>query len=87
MPIGIKRLDEKFIDILESSLRLPSLLNLDELLSRYNNTSLKNELDKWMREEQGWTILDDRQGIIDNLERASKFSSYSLLNKSVFHEP
>lgn len=85
-PIGIKQLDEKFIDMLESSLRMPSLLNLEELLSLYNNSSFKSELDKWMREEQGWTILDDQQGITDNLERASKFSCYSLVNKLVFHD-
>ncbi len=84
--IGIKQPDEKFIDMLESSLRMPSVLNLEELLSRYNNAAFKSELDKWMREEQGWTILDDQQGITDNLERASKFSCYALVNKLVFHE-
>jgi len=85
-PIGIKPPDEKFIDILESSLRMPSMLNYEELLLLYNMPSFKRDLDKWMRDEQGWTILDDPQGISDNLERASKFSCYALVNKLVFHE-
>ncbi|MFH0910473.1 MAG: N-6 DNA methylase [Planctomycetota bacterium] len=39
-----------------------------------------------MREEQGWIIKDDPEGIRDNLERAAKFASYALVNKLVFHE-
>jgi hypothetical protein len=35
-----------------------------------------------MREE-GWTILDDPEGIKDNLERAAKFACYALVNKLV----
>jgi len=84
--IGVRQPDEKFIDILESSLQLPIILNYEELLSQYSTLAFKRDLDKWMRDEQGWPILDDPQGISDNLERASKFSCYALVNKLVFHE-
>ena len=85
-PIGIKPPDEKFIDALESALRLPIMLTFEELLSVYGKPNFKNDLDKWMRDEQGWTIVDDPAGISDNLERAAKFSCYALVNKMVFHE-
>ena len=39
-----------------------------------------------MRDEQGWLIYDDPEGVRDNLERAAKFSCYALVNKLVFHE-
>jgi hypothetical protein len=85
-PIGIKPPDEKFIDALESELHLPIALNIEQLCSLYKQASFRSKLDKWMREEQGWTIYTDNQGIQDNLERAAKFSCYALVNKLVFHE-
>jgi len=84
--IGFKAPDEKFIEALESSLKMPIVLNLEKLDELYKNPSLKSELDKWMREEQGWLIYTDPDGIRDNLERASKFACYALVNKLVFHE-
>ena len=84
--IGFKAPDEKFIEALESSLKMPIVLNLEKLDELYKKPSLKSELDKWMREEQGWLIYTDPEGIRDNLERASKFACYALVNKLVFHE-
>jgi len=84
--IGVKSPDEKFIEALESFLHMPILLCLEELDTLYKKPSFKVELDKWMREEQGWIIYDDPDGIRDNLERASKFACYALVNKLVFHE-
>lgn len=84
--LGFKSPDEKFIEALESFLYMPILLCLEELDRLYKNPSFKYELDKWMREEQGWVIYDDPDGIRDNLERASKFACYALVNKLVFHE-
>ena len=85
-PIGFKPPDEKFIDMLESSLRMPIMLNFERLHVLYGSHQFKRDLDQWMRNEQGWTILDDPQGVNDNLERASKFACYALVNKLVFHE-
>jgi len=85
-PIGFKSPDEKFIEVLESYLHLPTLLNLEELKKQYSKPKIKFQIDRWMREEQGWIIYDDPEGIHDNLERASKFACYALLNKLVFHE-
>jgi len=84
--IGLKSPDEKFIELLESSLQMPINLTLEELVERYNNKRFKSKLDGWMREEQGWLISDDPGDIADNLERAAKFSCYALINKLVFYE-
>jgi len=78
--------DEKFIDALESALKMPILATLDELERRYKKARSKSELDAWMRSDQGWIIYDDPEGIRDNLERAARFACYGLLNKLVFHE-
>jgi hypothetical protein len=85
-PIGFKSPDQKFIEALESSLSMPILMSIEELAERYKKKKFKTELDKWMRVEQGWTIFDDADGIRDNLERASKFACYALVNKLVFYE-
>jgi len=84
--IGRKSPDEKFIEALESSLRMPILLNIAELHDHYKNPRLRSILDKWMREEQGWIIYNDPERIRENLERASKFACYALVNKLVFYE-
>jgi hypothetical protein len=84
--IGTQPPDEKFIAALESSLKMPILMTIEELENRYQEPKFKAILDKWMRDEQGWVIYDDAEGIRDNLERASKFACYALVNKLVFHE-
>ncbi|MGA2225573.1 MAG: N-6 DNA methylase, partial [Syntrophobacteraceae bacterium] len=84
--IGRKSPDEKFIDALESALKMPIFATLDELERRYKKVRNKSELDKWMRSDQGWIIYDDPEGIRENLERAARFACYGLLNKLVFHE-
>lgn len=85
-PIGRRSPDERFIEALESSLRLPILLNLEELAGRYKKTQFKTDLDHWMRTEQGWTIFDDPAGVRENLDNAAKFACYALVNKLVFYE-
>ncbi|MBU0515412.1 MAG: SAM-dependent methyltransferase, partial [Proteobacteria bacterium] len=84
--LGRKAPDEQFIDELESALSLPIHFAFDALNEQYKKPRMKSDLDKWMREEQGWIITDDRQGIKDNLERAAKFTCYAVVNKLVFHE-
>lgn len=84
--IGFKPPDEKFINALESALKMPILLTFEELERNYSASHFKTKLDKWMRDEQGWIIYADPEGIRTNLERASKFSNYALVNKLVFHE-
>lgn len=86
-PIGYKPLDERFIEVLESSLRRPIFLNFDELDRRYDKERrFTSELNKWMRKDQGWVIFSDPERIRDNLQRAAKFACYALVNKLVFHE-
>ncbi len=84
--IGRKPPDQKFMEALESSLRMPVQFTFDELNDRYKKKRERAKIDKWMREEQGWTIYADAEGIRENLERAARFSCYSLVNKLVFHE-
>lgn len=84
--IGRKPPDEKFIDALESSLKMPVQFSYDELEERYRKKRERARIDTWMRDDQGWTIYDDPNGIRENLERASRFACYALINKLVFHE-
>jgi len=84
--IGFKPPDEKFIDALESSLRMPVLLNFDELSTLYQQDHFRRDLDDWMRNQQGWIIYSDPEGIRENLTRASQFACYALVNKLVFCE-
>ncbi len=86
LSLGTKRPDERFVDLLDAALRMPIRLNLEDLLSRYSNTRFKAELDRWMREDQGWTISDDPADVQDNLHRGARFACYVLVNKLVFHE-
>ncbi|HQQ00143.1 MAG TPA: N-6 DNA methylase [bacterium] len=85
-PIGTQSPDQKFIEILESALNMPILLNRSTLEDLYKNSRFQSELDKWMRDEQGWIIDYSPEAIRDNMERASKFACYALVNKLVFHE-
>ncbi len=84
--IGRKPPDEKFIDALESSLRTPIQFCYDELDRLYQRKRERARIDKWMREDQGWIIYADPDGIRENLDRASRFACYALVNKLVFHE-
>ena len=83
-PCPSKAPDERFVDALESALSLPIQLTFEELERRYTTVRGKTDLDGWMRDEQGWTLAVDAEGIRDNLERAAKFSCYALVNRLVF---
>ncbi len=78
--------DEKFVETLESSLSLPINLTVEALREKYTKAGFRRDLDKWMREEQGWTIYTDPEGIADNLTRAARFACFTLVNKLVFYE-
>jgi hypothetical protein len=84
--VGFRSPDETFVFALETALELPIQHTTDSLESRYLNPAGKSALDKWMREDQGWIIHTDPSGIRESLERAAKFSCYTLLNKLVFYE-
>lgn len=78
--------DEKFIDSLEAALQVPVTITTNSLLERYRTSAVRSELDAWMRNELGFTILTDPEGIRSNLERAAKHACYGLANKLVFYE-
>jgi type I restriction-modification system DNA methylase subunit len=78
-------LDERFIHILESELEQPATLTLKVISNLYNRKLFKRQLDKWMRDTQGWLLSDDEEIIRENLDRAAKFTCYVLANRIVFH--
>ena len=78
--------DEKFIDALEAALRTPVALTFDALFERYRKKAARRDIDEWMRRELGFTIVDDSEGMRDNLDRAAKQACYALANKLVFYE-
>jgi len=83
--LGTQLPDEKFLRMLEVALHQPIFYTQEELEARYQQPKLKAELDQWMR-AKGWLIVDDPEGVRDNLERAAKYACYALVNKIVFHE-
>ncbi len=86
-PMTLLPLDVKFIDIWESGLFPLVAETLNAVNELYNkNRQFKNDLDKWMRDEQGWTLSNEEGILRDNLERAAKFSCYVLANKIVFYK-
>ncbi len=88
-PIRYQPLDEKFVARLEAALDAPISITLAEIAQRYQDSKQKvfrRDLDKWMRDEQGWVLSDAEAVLRDNLERAAKFTCYVLVNKLVFYE-
>jgi hypothetical protein len=83
--LGTQLPDEIFLQMLESALHLPICYTQDELEKCYKQPKLKMDLDQWMK-AKGWLIVDDPEGVRDNLERAAKYACYALVNKIVFHE-
>jgi len=79
--LGTQLPDEKFLQMLESALHLPIIFTQDELENRYKKPKLTADIDQWMR-AKGWLIVDDPEGIRDNLERAAKSLSVNNTNFS-----
>lgn len=80
-------LDEKFLRVWEAALEQPVALTLRALSARYlTDTAFTKELDKWMRDEQGWVVSKDEGIVRDNLDRAAKLSCYVLANKIIFYK-
>jgi hypothetical protein len=84
--VGFKSPDERFVEALESALNLPIRFTFEALEHQYQTARGKSDLDGWMRDDQGWTLASDPEGIRDNLERAAKFACYALVNRLVFYE-
>ena len=84
--IGHRSPDEKFVQTLESSLHPPVMLTIEALAKKYARVAFRSTLDRWMREDQGWTIYTDADGVRGNLTNAAKFACYALVNKLVFYE-
>jgi len=85
-PLGSKAPDVRFVEGLEAALEVPIQLTVEALDKRYGQQRFREQLNQWMRADQGWVIYDDPSGIQDNLQRAAKFTVYSLVNKLVFYE-
>lgn len=84
-PLKLFPLDDKFIRVWEAGLLPVATDTLHAINERYESDKhFKTQLNKWMRDEQGWTLSDEEDILRDNLERAAKFSCYVLANKIVF---
>lgn len=78
--------DEKFIDALEAALATPVALTLNALVARHGKKIARDEIDQWVRDELGFVIVSDPDGIRNNLVNAAKHACYALANKLVFYE-
>ena len=78
--------DERFVDQLEAALDAPIRSTVAELAARYRKKPEAARLNKWMREDLGWTISKDERDLPDLLDRAARFSCYVLVNRLVFYE-
>lgn len=85
-PLGTKTPDVRFVEGIEAALEVPIQLTVETLDTRYSQQRFREQLNQWMRVDQGWVIYDDPAGIQENLQRAAKFTVYSLVNKLVFYE-
>lgn len=61
-------------------------LTRDALFQRHRKDATRRELNEWMRDELGLTIVTDPDGISINLKTAAKQACYALANKLVFYE-
>ena len=79
--------DQRFIEALESALELPIRFTFEELASRFvKQGPFRADLERWMRDDQGWVLSLDPNDIRENLLRAAKVACYSLVNRLVFYE-
>lgn len=87
-PMQFLPLDARFVYIWEADLDPLVTQTLAAIHSRYEtDKAFRIRLDKWMRDEQGWTLSRGDEAILrDNLERAAKLSCYVLANKIVFYK-
>ncbi len=87
-PLAKLPLDQFFIKVWEMALETIARKTLFAVNTKFNSDkAFRLKLEKWMREEQGWTTSQtDEDAIRENLERAAKFSSYVLANKIVFYK-
>ena len=75
--------DEYFIHAFDSFLAWPILVATQALIERDNMPSVRSLVDRWMRDEQGWTLVGDRS---EMLGRAARFASYAVASKLVFYD-
>lgn len=75
--------DDYFVHTFDSFLTLPILNARRALIERDRTPSVRAAIDRWMRDEQGWTLVGDRAEL---LGRAAKFAVYGVANKLVFYD-
>lgn len=81
--VALRPPDEYFIHAFDSFLARPVLYANHALAARDTNPASQALFDRWMRDEQGWTIVGDRGEL---LGRAARFASYAIANKLVFYD-
>jgi len=77
-------LDRLFIATLEAALYHPiEITNRAIASARKINSTFRRELERWMREDQGWVVATATEE--ENEERAARFSCYVLVNRLCFY--
>ncbi len=75
--------DIYFIHSLESFLERPIQLTRMELARRYEKPKVRERIDTWMRDRQGWSLGGDEQEL---LLRAARFTNFTVANRLIFYE-
>ncbi len=75
--------DDYFVHTFDSFLTLPILNATRALRERDKTPTVREALNRWTRDQQGWTLVGDRDEL---LARAAKFAVYGVANKLVFYD-
>lgn len=77
-------LDKQFIGKLESLLDFPIAFAHTSLIEATStNRRFLRKVESWMRDRQGWTV--SKATLVENLERAARFTCYVLVNRLCFY--
>ncbi len=76
-------LDRLFIARLEAALDFPIQSAAHAISERLHNHNFRVGLERWMRDQQGWTVAPGTQN--ENISRTARFTCYVLVNRLCFY--
>ena len=79
-------LDEIFLKRWEFALQQPVAKTNAALIEKYGEAPFTSQLNDWMKNKQGMTLLDEIVHRNDNLQRSAKLSCYVLANRILFYK-
>lgn len=81
-----KPIDEKFADVIKSSLRIPILLTSEELEKKCGNDGFKSELDAWLMDDRHAITADPGGETRGLLGRAARIACWEVAKRLAVHE-